>query len=29
MVSEFFWRLFETTGSVTAYILYKQMVMSK
>ncbi|MDA8234415.1 MAG: YqzL family protein [Clostridia bacterium] len=24
--AEFFWRLFETTGSVTAYILYRKLV---
>jgi hypothetical protein len=29
MVSEFFWRIFETTGSVTAYILYKKLIMIK
>jgi len=29
MVSEFFWRIFETTGSVTAYILYKKLIMVK
>ena len=29
MVSDFIWRIFEVTGSVTAYILYKQMIMAK
>ncbi|HHT65538.1 MAG: YqzL family protein [Caldicoprobacterales bacterium] len=29
MISEFFWRIFETTGSVAAYILYKHMVLTK
>jgi hypothetical protein len=29
MVSEFFWRIFETTGSVTAYIMYRQLIMLK
>ncbi|MDT3700239.1 MAG: YqzL family protein [Thermincola sp.] len=23
--AEFFWRIFEATGSVTAYMLYKRM----
>ncbi|HHY82394.1 MAG TPA: YqzL family protein [Clostridiales bacterium] len=29
MVSEFFWRIFETTGSVTAYIMYRRLVLTK
>ena len=29
MVSEFFWKVFETTGSLTAYILYKELVLTK
>ncbi len=24
LTADFFWRLFETTGSVTAYLLYRQ-----
>ena len=27
--AEFFWRLFERTGSVAAYLLYKEMITSK
>lgn len=27
--AEFFWRVFERTGSVTAYLLYKQMITSR
>jgi hypothetical protein len=29
MISDFFWRIFEITGSVTAYVLYKQMILTK
>ncbi|WP_139560396.1 YqzL family protein [Neomoorella thermoacetica] len=25
--AEFFWRLFEKTGSIAAYILYRRMVL--
>ncbi|WP_084170990.1 YqzL family protein [Desulfofalx alkaliphila] len=25
--AEFFWRLFEATGSVRAYMLYKRMIV--
>lgn len=24
LTADFFWRLFETTGSITAYLLYRQ-----
>ncbi|MDD4169798.1 MAG: YqzL family protein [Desulfotomaculaceae bacterium] len=27
LTAEFFWRLFEATGSVRAYILYRRMVI--
>jgi hypothetical protein len=27
--AELFWRIFERTGSVTAYLLYKQMITTK
>jgi hypothetical protein len=29
MVSDLFWRIFETTGSLTAYILYKKLIITK
>ncbi|MFZ5641763.1 MAG: YqzL family protein [Bacillota bacterium] len=25
--AEFFWRMFEATGSITAYILYKRLAV--
>ncbi|NLB43343.1 MAG: YqzL family protein [Clostridiales bacterium] len=28
MVSEFFWKFFETTGSLKAYVLYKELILS-
>ncbi len=28
MVSEFFWRIFETTGSLKAYVLYKELILA-
>ncbi|WP_132016235.1 YqzL family protein [Hydrogenispora ethanolica] len=24
--AEFFWRVFETTGSITAYLIYREIV---
>ncbi|MBU4532040.1 MAG: YqzL family protein [Eubacteriales bacterium] len=27
LTAEFFWRLFETTGSVKAYMLYRRLVL--
>ncbi|MGI6491449.1 MAG: YqzL family protein [Peptococcaceae bacterium] len=27
LTAEFFWRLFEATGSVRAYMLYRRMVL--
>jgi hypothetical protein len=27
LTAEFFWRLFEATGSVSAYILYRRLVL--
>jgi len=29
MDAEFFWRIFIATGSVTAYILYKKLILLK
>jgi len=26
LTAEFFWRLFESTGSVTAYLIYKHLL---
>ncbi|KAB3529811.1 YqzL family protein [Alkaliphilus serpentinus] len=26
--SEIFWRIFELTGSVTAYLIYKELIMN-
>jgi hypothetical protein len=28
LCAELFWRIFEKTGSVTAYLLYRQMMIS-
>ncbi|WP_152908973.1 MULTISPECIES: YqzL family protein [Thermincola] len=27
LTAEFFWRIFEATGSITAYILYKRLAV--
>ncbi|NLJ33013.1 MAG: YqzL family protein [Firmicutes bacterium] len=27
LTADFFWRIFEATGSVMAYLLYRQMLM--
>ncbi|MGI6706995.1 MAG: YqzL family protein [Clostridia bacterium] len=27
MTASFFWRIFELTGSITAYLLYKQCLL--
>lgn len=29
MTAEFFWNLFTATGSISAYMLYKQLVLLK
>ncbi|GEM_PF-6386357 len=29
MLAELFWRIFETTGLPTAYLVYKQLIMLK
>lgn len=29
MVSEFFWKVFETTGSLKAYVIYKELILSR
>ncbi|MGI6097858.1 MAG: YqzL family protein [Dethiobacteria bacterium] len=27
LTADFFWKIFETTGSIAAYLIYKRLVM--
>ncbi|WP_366750040.1 YqzL family protein [Tepidanaerobacter sp. EBM-38] len=27
-IAEFFWNIFEVTGSITAYLIYRELLMS-
>ncbi|HVA38062.1 MAG: YqzL family protein [bacterium] len=29
LTSEFFWKIFKTTGSINAYLLYKQLAPAR